>query len=301
VRESTETAADGGGLDVSVIVPTYREAANLPVLVPQVADALAAAGLRGEIVVVDDASPDDTPAVCAELARTYPLRLLVRTGERGLSSAVVHGMRQARGRVLVVMDADLSHPPEAVPGLARLVASGDADFAVGSRYVAGGKTDEDWGVYRWLNSKVATLLARPLTRVRDPMAGFFALPRGAFESAAALDPVGYKIGLELMVKCGSRRVREVPIAFRNRLHGTSKLTLREQVNYVRHLRRLYAYRLARVPLAARVGVAVLAGAVTGAAVFGGLAAPAPGAAVAAGIVAGVVVTVGIVAVWRRRS
>lgn len=229
--------------DVSVIIPTYREALNLPLLIPRVAEALTQAGLRGEILVVDDNSPDDTVAVCEQLAARYPVRLIVRTTERGLSSAVLHGLRQARGGVMVVMDADLSHPPEAVPELIHVLRADEADFVIGSRYVRGGSTDERWGLYRWLNSQVARLLAWPLTAARDPLAGFFALPRATWERARALDPVGYKIGLELLVKCGCRRVREVPIEFRDRVHGTSKLSWREQVNYLRHLGRLYSWSL----------------------------------------------------------
>src|SRR5947209_17567761 len=103
--------------EVSVIIPTYLEARNLPVLVPRVAAALDQAGLRREILIIDDNSPDDTEAVCKELARTYPVRLVIRRDERGLSSAVLHAMRQASGDVLLVMDADLSHPPEKVPDL----------------------------------------------------------------------------------------------------------------------------------------------------------------------------------------
>ncbi len=228
--------------DVSVIVPTYREAENLPLLVPQVAEALERAGLRGEIVVVDDDSPDDTVPACKELAVDHPLRLLVRHGERGLAGAVLYGMRQARGDVLVVMDADLSHPPEAIPALVDAVRTGAADFAIGSRYVAGGSTDADWGVFRRLNSLAATLLARPLTRARDPLAGFFAIRRARVEGGGPYDAVGFKVGLELLVKCRCRRVKEVPITFHDRRRGASKLTLREQINYLRHLARLYAFR-----------------------------------------------------------
>ena len=211
---------------MSVIVPTYCEAENLPTLVPRISDALKRAAICGEILIVDDDSPDDTKTVCAELAAEHPVRLIVRTTERGLSSAVIDGMRQAQGAVLVVIDADLSHPPEKIPDLVAAVQCGGADFAIGSRYVAGGGTDENWGLVRWANSKVATLLARPLTTARDPMAGFFALSRAKFQSAARLDPIGYKIGLELIVKCGCRRIMEVPIFFGNRLRGKSKLSLR---------------------------------------------------------------------------
>lgn len=232
---------------VSVIVPAFREAENLPVLIPRVCDALRQAGMSAEVIVVDDDSRDGTPQVMETLGGNFPVRLIVRRGERGLSSAVIRGLREACGKVLVCMDADLSHPPEMVPRLVSAVLDPQGgDFVIGSRYVAGGSTDDDWGLFRWLNSKVATLLALPLTRARDPMAGFFALHRDTFASAAQLDPIGYKIGLELMVKCGCRRVREVPIHFRDRLHGESKLSLREQFNYLRHLARLYRHRLGRL-------------------------------------------------------
>lgn len=250
---------------LTVVVPTYCEAANLPDLVAQIHAATTTAGIETEILVVDDNSPDDTISVCEELATRFPLRLITRTHERGLSSAVVAGMREATGDVLMCMDADLSHPPTAVPELYRAVAAGsddqqpDCDFVVGSRYVPGGKTDDDWGALRLLNSLIATWLARPLSDVRDPMAGFFALRRETFEQAVELDPVGWKIGLELIVKCGCRHVRELPIHFRDRQHGESKLNLREQWNYLRHLRRLYVFRfpvLSRLAIGgAAVGIA----------------------------------------------
>jgi len=227
---------------VSVVVPTFREAENLPILVPRLDAALREAGIDAEIIVVDDDSADGTEAACRSLAREHRLRLEVRTTERGLSGAVLHGLRLARGEILVVMDADLSHPPEQVPDLVRALEDPACDFALGSRYVPGAKTDEAWGLFRWLNSKVATLLARPFTAAKDPMSGFFALRRSTFEGAPRLDPVGYKIGLELIVKCGCRGVREIPIRFDRRLHGESKLNLREQINYLRHLRRLFAFK-----------------------------------------------------------
>lgn len=228
---------------LSIIVPTFKEAENLPVLVPRLGAMLQSSGIEGEILVVDDASGDGTEEACARLAAEHPLRLLVRRGERGLSGAVLRGLAESRGSLLVVMDADLSHPPEAVPELVAALADPGVDFVVGSRYVPGASTDERWGFLRWVNSRIATLLARPLTKVRDPMSGFFALRRETFERAAPLSPIGYKIGLELIVKCGCRSVREVPIHFRDRLHGRSKLGLREQLRYLRHLARLYRFRL----------------------------------------------------------
>jgi dolichol-phosphate mannosyltransferase len=229
-------------LDVSVIVPTFCEALNLPLLVPRVSMALSQAGLRGEIVVVDDDSPDDTSAVCEDLARAHPLRLLVRKGERGLGTAVLHGIAQARGEVIVVMDADLSHPPEKMPDLVAAIRSGGADFAIGSRFVPQGSTDKSWGWYRWMNAQVARWLARPLVRAADPGAGFFAIHRATLAKAPRLNPIGFKVGLELVVRCSCRRIKEIPIHFQDRRLGSSKLTLREQFDYLRHLWRLYVFK-----------------------------------------------------------
>lgn len=229
-------------MKLTIVVPTFREVENLPLLIPRMASVLADAGLQGEILIVDDDSRDGTVELCRSMAAEYPVRLLVRERERGLSSAVVHGMRHARGEVLIVMDADLSHPPEKIPELVAALDDEDVDFAIGSRYVSGGQTDESWGVLRRLNSKIATVLARPLTAARDPMAGFFAIRRETFLRADALNPIGYKIGLELMVKCDCKMVKEVPIHFRDRRLGKSKLSFRQQLNYLVHLVRLFDYR-----------------------------------------------------------
>ncbi|MGQ0614771.1 MAG: glycosyltransferase [Planctomycetaceae bacterium] len=236
-------AGTAGAARVSVIVPTYKEAENLPLLVRRLAGCLEEAAIPAEILVVDDDSPDDTAKVCAALAREFPLRLEVRRHERGLSSAVLHGMRLATGDRFVVMDADLSHPPEVLPALVKALDDPAIDFVIGSRYVEGGTTGEGWGLFRRLNSRVATLLARPLTAAKDPLSGFFALRRETFLRCAELDPVGYKIGLELLVKGRCRGLREIPIRFERRLHGKSKLGLREQVDYLRHLRRLFEFKL----------------------------------------------------------
>ena len=228
---------------VTIVVPTYQEAENLRLLVPRVADVMKAESLPCEIIVVDDDSGDGTDGVVAGLSEQgLPVRLITRVGERGLSSAVIRGFREAAGEVLICMDADLSHPPEVLPKLLEALYEPGVDFVIGSRYVAGGSTDEAWGLLRWINSKGATLLARPFTRAKDPMAGFFGLRGSSFAGAAQLSPVGYKIGLELIVKCNCRNIREVPIHFANRMIGQSKLNLREQLNYVKHLKRLADFK-----------------------------------------------------------
>jgi dolichol-phosphate mannosyltransferase len=225
---------------LSIVVPTFREVESLPSLIERVALLRQQAQLELELLIVDDDSRDGTAALIA--ARSEPwLELFVRRQDRGLSQAVLFGLARARGDTLVVMDADLSHPPEVIPEMLALLRGG-ADFVLGSRYVQGGTTAEGWGLFRFVNSKIATYLARPLTSVSDPMSGFFALPRSVFARAEKPSPLGYKIGLELLVRCRCRHVREVPIHFSNREHGESKLTVHQQLLYLRHLARLYRFR-----------------------------------------------------------
>jgi dolichol-phosphate mannosyltransferase len=197
-------------------------------------------GVDLELIFMDDDSRDGSVEAVERAGHDW-VRIIVRTENRGLSPAVIDGFRAARHPILVCLDCDLSHPPEAIPQMILALSSGQ-QFVIGSRYVPGGSTEDDWGLFRWLNSTIATLLARPLTSVRDPMSGFFALRKADFDRAEELNPVGYKIGLELIVKCGFENVAEVPIHFANRLHGESKLNLSEQLKYIRHLRRLYIHQ-----------------------------------------------------------
>lgn len=236
---------------LSIIVPTLNEAENLPLLVPRIVAAVGAiesipAG-GCEIIVVDDDSRDRTATVCAELAKTYPLRLITRHHPvAGLSGAVLEGFAAARGEVLLVMDADLQHPPESIGALIAPLIEGRSDFVLGSRHVAGGTTAGRWGWARRLNSAVATWLARPFAgRMSDPMSGFFALRHDTLEQAKRLTPLGYKIGLELMCKCRIQHPVEVPIAFGLRARGESKLSLKEQFRYLEHLSRLYDFSFPR--------------------------------------------------------
>jgi dolichol-phosphate mannosyltransferase len=230
---------------LSIIVPTYCEAENIKPLVRRIRAALEPA-VDYEIVFVDDNSLDGTVERIAEACRGgAPARLVVRKNERGLSGAVLRGFREARGDLLLCMDADMSHPPEAIPEMLRAQAQQQADIVVGSRYVAGGGVDKGWGLYRWMNSLVALWLARPLTPVRDAGAGFFLLPRRVFEAGRELNPIGYKMLTELLVKCPCRNVVEVPIQFADRKFGESKLDFRQQVLYLLHLKRLYDYKFGR--------------------------------------------------------
>jgi dolichol-phosphate mannosyltransferase len=228
-------------VEITVVVPALNEAANLPALAERLDAALT--GRSYELLIVDDGSNDGTPDVCASLASRYPLDLHVRaSSDAGLSGAVMHGFARARGEVLVVMDADLQHPPERIPALIAALDEDDVELAIGSRYAAGGSTASRWGLFRQINSRVATLLARPFAgKTRDPMSGFFALRRETLQRAEQLTPLGYKIGLELLCKCRVKHVAEVPIHFAERAGGESKLTTTQQFKYLEHLSRLYDF------------------------------------------------------------
>ena len=225
---------------ITIVVPTYQEAESLPHLIERVARVREQHAFDIDLLIMDDDSQDGSVELIAARRESW-VQIVVRKQQRGLSPAVLDGLTRARGDVLVCMDADLSHPPECLPKMLRKLEEG-ADLVVGSRYVKGGTTADNWGLLRWLNSRVATAMARPLTSIRDPMAGFFALRRKTFARGRDFNPIGYKIGLELLVKCRCERVVEVPIHFENRRFGESKLTFRQQLLYLQHLRRLYIYK-----------------------------------------------------------
>ena len=192
--------------------------------------------------MVDDGSPDGTADIAAGLGRTLPINVVRRAGKAGLASAVLAGFAAAKGDVLLVMDADLSHPPEVAPQLADAIAAG-ADLAVGSRYVSGGGV-KDWPMTRQIVSRVACLLGNALVPVRDCTSGFFAIRRSVIDGTK-LNPIGFKIGFEVMARGRWRKMVEVPYTFRDREHGTSKFGQREILQYVKQLGQVARDRLTR--------------------------------------------------------
>ena len=151
-------------------------------------------------------------------------------------------MRAATGDLILSMDADLSHPPEAIPAMIRAMHDPQVDMVIGSRFVPGGEVDLHWPLHRRLNSWVARMMARPLTSAKDMMAGFFCVRRAGLR-LDRLRPVGYKIALELIVRHRWKNIVEVPITFSDRTAGQTKLTVAEQLRYLRHLARLYGFAL----------------------------------------------------------
>jgi len=227
----------GQAVELSLIAPTYNEKENIVPLVERVHKALSQYDY--ELIIVDDNSPDGTAQLANSLSSKYPLKVIVRTTERGLASAVVAGFSQAGGQVLGVIDADLQHPPEAIPALLDAIRGG-ADVAIGSRYVEGGGI-EGWSTKREIISigakTIARLLLSSVKGIKDPLAGFFLFRREVIEGAV-LAPTGYKILLEVLVKGNASQVVEVPYIFKERERGKSNLTFNEQLNFLKHLSHL---------------------------------------------------------------
>jgi dolichol-phosphate mannosyltransferase len=219
---------------LSLIIPTYNEHDNIQPLVERLNRTLT--GRKYEIIFVDDNSKDGTVDVIANLASQYPVKVVVRKSERGLATAVLHGLKFAQGNIVGVMDADLQHPPEVVAGLIKAIEDG-ADLAVASRYVPGGGCP-NWGLTRRIISKGAIALSHlflPASRqVKDPMSGFFMF-RGDRIAGLEFKPLGYKILLEMLVIGKFKKVVEVPFIFEDRSSGRSKMKARQQIDYLQHI------------------------------------------------------------------
>ena len=198
-------------------------------------------GIDYELIVSDDNSPDGTANVAKGLSEKYPVRVLVRNENKGLSPAVWDGFKIAGGDIVGVIDADLSHPPDVIPDMVKALREQNADMVIASRLVKGGGT-EGWPAKRKLNSYFATLLCKPLTKVKDPMSGFFFLKKKVIKGVK-LNTKGYKILLELLVKGNYEKVIEYPFVFRDRTEGESKLNIKTQLQYVIQLNKLYLFSI----------------------------------------------------------
>ena len=206
---------------VSIIIPTLNEEENI---LPLVAEIAACGVSFREILFVDDHSTDATCDKICALSGAHPIRLIEQDGAGpGLATAIMLGARAARGEILLVMDADLSHPPDRIKDLVAPLFAGTADLVVGSRYVKGGSTP-GWPAWRRAVSRAGAALAHPLTGLHDSMCGFFAIGRSRLLELAP-QTSGFKIVFETMLRAhGTLRVREVPIVFRERARGKSKMS-----------------------------------------------------------------------------
>lgn len=231
---------------LALVVPTYNERDRLPDLVRAIFDVYNRSGIDGELVIVDDNSPDGTGRLADELALRFPIRVIHREGKLGLGTAVIDGFNASQAEFVGVIDADLSHPPDLVPRLLRAIQDAHADIVIGSRYIPGGGT-KNWEFSRVVMSKFACLLARGLTPVKDVTSGFF-LIRRELARGVTISAGGFKICLELLIRSAPRLVIEVPYVFTGRTAGESKMNFKEATGYLKQLRDLRAYRRShRIP------------------------------------------------------
>ena len=231
-------------IQLSLIIPTYNERSNIASLIAQLTALLDGfVPNRYELILVDDNSPDRTWQAAQDLTNQYPqLQVMRRQQERGLSSAVIRGWQAAQGDILGVIDADLQHPPEVLLKLLQAILNG-ADLAVASRHIEGGGVS-DWSITRRLLSRGAQVIGLVICpavvgRVSDPMSGYFMVRRRAI-AGPLLNPLGYKILLEVIGRGHIKDIVEVGYVFQERASGTSKVTWKQYIEYLGHLTKLRA-------------------------------------------------------------
>ena len=230
---------------VSVIIPTFNESENICSVLESIKEHLPKINL--EAIVVDDNSPDGTGTIVEEYVKSmkdiagYSISVIHRKAKEGLSSAILDGLKNSKGDTVVVMDSDLSHPPQIIPKMLDALKQTQCDIVIASRYVTGGAI-HGWPFKRKLMSKIATKIAKKGLGVtaNDPMSGFFVFRR-KITDGLKFDGIGYKILLELLVKTKGVKVEEIPYTFTDRKFGSSKLDTSTIIDYCRSIWKLYRY------------------------------------------------------------
>lgn len=243
----TTLPASAGNPQLSVVLPTYNEAGNVAALIDGIRGAMG--GTSIEIIVIDDGSPDGTPAIVRELAAADPrVRLIERAGKQGLSSAVFAGADAANGSYVAVMDADLSHDPEELPDMLAKATQG-YDVVIGSRFVRG-SANQGQPLVRRAMSVLLNTGARLVLQLRpnDVLTGYVLCRRELLTTMPTrYSASGFKWLIELLATQRGIRVHEWPIRFRDREQGSSKANLQEVLTFAILCARLTAWRIRRVP------------------------------------------------------
>ena len=209
--------------DLTVIVPTYNEEGNIKEITGQIDAICKKSGINEEILVVDDNSPDKTQEYVKEMQNYMNnLHILIRYEDHGLSQSLYDGLYEAKSHLIQCIDADLSHPPEKIPEFYHLLKNENYDMVIGSRYVPGGETF-DWPLYRKIISSGAAIIGRVfIPVVKDSGSGFFAINRRILKDIT-LKPRGFRMGFEILGKSRWQKVTEIPIVFKDRVAGESKI------------------------------------------------------------------------------
>ena len=236
----------GNSTQVSVIIPTFNESKNILNFLNSVGKNLSG-NASSEIIVVDDNSPDGTGKIVQDYIKNneksppHKIDIINRIEKKGLSSAILDGIKQSRGNTIIVLDSDFSHPPQIIQKMIDILKNPQCDLVIASRYIKGA-TVHGWPFKRKLMSKVATKLVKRVLGIKnsDPLSGFFAFKRRIIEGIN-FDAIGFKMLLEILVKTKGVSIKEIPYTFKNRQLGSSKLTTSTVIDYINSVWKLYRY------------------------------------------------------------
>jgi len=232
--------------EVSIVIPTYNESENIKGILHLIKEHLPK-NTTVEAIVVDDNSPDGTGRIAEDYFESlkektrYTVNVINRKTKEGLSSAILNGIQQAKGKIIIVMDSDFSHPPQLIPKLVEVLKQSKTDIVVASRYLNGGSI-EGWSLKRKLISKIATTIAKRGLGIKesDPMSGFFAFNKDIIKGIN-FDAIGYKFLLEMIVKVKGVSIKEIPYTFLDRQKGKSKLGVKTILEFTHAVWNLYRY------------------------------------------------------------
>ncbi|AJW69704.1 glycosyltransferase [Nitrosopumilus adriaticus] len=231
---------------ISIIIPTYNESQNILNILKSIGENIPK-NILTQAIVVDDNSPDGTGKLVDDYLKNvkkiagYTIDVIHRTTKNGLSSAILSGIQRASGDTIVVMDSDLSHPPQIIPKMIDALKQYQCDLVIASRYITGGKI-LGWNKKRQMISKTATIIAKKGlgVKIKDPMSGFFAFKKNII-AGLNFDAIGYKILLEILVKKRGIQIKEIPYTFEDRKFGSSKLGSGIIIDYIKSILKLYKY------------------------------------------------------------
>jgi len=223
-------------IDISIIIPTLNEKENINELVKRIIESLN--DIKYEIIFVDDGSKDGTIEEIEKLKRKYKnIKIVERGYRKGLSSAFIDGIKYSDGKYLVLMDADLQHPPELLRKMYEKALEG-CDLVIASRYIKGGKI-ENWNIIRELISKTSKIISYILLpetlKVRDPLSGYFLIKKELLDNFNVSNPFSYKVLLDILVKVNYNKLIEIPYTFKEREHGKSKLGKKVIFSYLKQV------------------------------------------------------------------
>lgn len=226
---------------VSLIIPTYNEAKNIPFLIEEIFNILDKNKINLEFIIVDDNSPDGTGTVAKNLSNKYPIKTIHRSGKLGLGTAVIEGFTFSNREYVGVMDGDMSHDPIILNQMINSLI--DNDIVIGSRFERGSRV-ENWGLHRRIISGAGVFLAKIITGTKDPLSGYFFMKTDVIKGIE-LKTKGYKILFEILVKGNYKKIKEFPYTFRMRKYSTSKLNTKEFILFLGQIGNYSLYKIIR--------------------------------------------------------